>query len=195
MSDRIFPYFEVDGNRYELKLTRHLAAEFNKLVRASDIDKHTASITKGTKTSAELIDMGEKLKEAKDSFDANPADDNLYKIYRRYKEMYDEAFDTLAEQESKDTSFAKGQKIFIDVIEQTIIVGLINQHGLTQSEATKLWETHVDEIGEQQASEWLLLAHNELFAMEEKKDDPFLQEVLNRREKRALQKDNSKKAK
>ena len=75
----------------------------------------------------------------------------------------------------------------LSIWERLLIEALSEQHGLTQKEAKEMWENHVDEMGENQASEWLFTFYKTLFEKEEK-SDPFLERAREMQNRKAQQK-------
>ena len=189
MSNKLLPYFSVDGKKYEIKATRYLLAEFDKLSKSTITDDETkVGLLKGQRVVEKLQEMAKKLRDARAEFEADVLNKELRDKYKIYDEMYDEAYNEFVLFEVKNNSITNGTKIVTDRVEAVLILALVEQHGLTEEEAKKLWGDYSRSIGETQTAEWLMFMHNELFTTEET-EDPFLKQA---RAKEALKAESRK---
>lgn len=189
MSNKLLPYFSVDGKKYEIKATRYLLAEFDKLSKSTITDDDTkVGLLKGQRVVEKLQEMAKKLRDARAEFEADVLNKELRDKYKIYDEMYDEAYNEFVLFEVKNNSITNGTKIVTDRVETVLILALVEQHGLAEEEAKKLWGDYSQSIGETQTAEWLMFMHNELFTTEET-EDPFLKQA---RAKEALKAESRK---
>ena len=71
MSNKILPYFEIEGKKYEIKATRHLLAEFDKLNFESrkELGEDTEKdLAKGFRATTKLNEITQKFREIKNEF-------------------------------------------------------------------------------------------------------------------------------
>lgn len=174
----IKPFFEVDGKTYEFIRTRTLIVKYEELMKEiSPKDggdgQEAKNLLKFQRLQSQLQESLEKFKEVKVDFYAKPTDTELRATYKIFKEEYEQAYDDLVSFEADNRSVSLAMDKSLDVWEKLLFEALIEQYGLQKKEAIVLWETHVDEIGKEQASEWIYAFYKSLFEKEEKVD-PFL---------------------
>ena len=192
MSNELKPFLVIDGKTYEITKTRFLITKYEELVnemkpsdeKAEDISKNVLIFQRLT---AQVQELAKRLESAKEEFYNNPTDADLRNAYKVFKEEYNEAFDEMVTFESKNKSASESMTLALRVWEKLLIESLVEQYGLTQKEATEMWENHVDEMGENQASEWLFAFYSTLFEKEEK-TDPFLEKAREKQMQKAQQK-------
>lgn len=192
MSNRLKPYLIADGKTYEITKTRSLIKKYEEIMaemkpsdeKAEDISKNVLIFQRLT---VQVQELAKRLESAKEEFYNNPTDADLRNAYKVFKEEYNEAFDEMVTFESKNKSASESMTLALRVWEKLLIESLVEQHGLTQKEATEIWENHVDEIGDEQASEWLFAFYSTLFEKEEK-TDPFLEKAREKQMQKAQQK-------
>jgi len=152
--------------------------------KAEDISKNVLIFQR---LSAQVREASEKLESSKQAFYDEPNNADLRSAYKIFKEDYNEAFDELVSFEAKHKSISDSMTLSLSIWERLLIEALSEQHGLTQKEAKEMWENHVDEMGENQASEWLFTFYKTLFEKEEK-SDPFLERAREMQNRKAQQK-------
>jgi hypothetical protein len=192
MSNELKPFLVIDGKTYEITKTRFLITKYEELVnemkpsdeKAEDISKNVLIFQR---LSAQVREASEKLESSKQAFYDEPNNADLRSAYKIFKEDYNEAFDELVSFEAKHKSISDSMTLSLSIWERLLIEALSEQHGLTQKEAKEMWENHVDEIGENQASEWLFTFYKTLFEKEEK-SDPFLERAREMQNRKAQQK-------
>lgn len=192
MSNELKPFLVIDGKTYEITKTRFLITKYEELVnemkpsdeKAEDISKNVLIFQR---LSAQVREASEKLESSKQAFYDEPNNADLRSAYKIFKEDYNEAFDELVSFEAKHKSISDSMTLSLSIWERLLIEALSEQHGFTQKEAKEMWENHVDEMGENQASEWLFTFYKTLFEKEEK-SDPFLERAREMQNRKAQQK-------
>ena len=180
------PFFELNGQTYEIKRNRYLQAEFDKMKKVNQMseDEQLAYAKE-----IEITERIEKLFKRKNE------------LYEKYLETFDEkdeelynkaclAYDKLIETEGKTESISnKQKKVMIDMGEQLIIKSLqINQKGeqiRTEKEANDIWCSFVDEIGEYTAMQFIAFTLNYIVGADEDIENPFVSQAKARAEQRA----------
>ena len=184
--ERIIPFFEVDGKRYEIKRTRYLLAEYDKLSNNAELSKEDrANAVKAQSLIADVQKYGEKMKELEKVF-WETFDDVDERKYLKAKELYEKALDELTRLEVESGSTTKLQKAGIDMLEKIAIMGLSEQYDMDYDKAQNIWEKYVDIIGKENAVEWLSGMSECLFASDDEVDEnSFLAQMRTRRENKA----------
>lgn len=187
MEKKIIPFFEVDGKRYEIRRTRYLLAEYDKLSNSANLSKEDkANAIKAQSLIADVQKYGEKAKELEDIF-FETLDDTDERKYLKMKELYEKALDELTKLEVESGSTTKLQKTGIDILEKIAIMGLAEQYEeLDYDKAKALWESYVEVIGNEKAVEWLSGMSECLFGRDdEEEENSFLSQMRKRRESKA----------
>lgn len=191
---RINPYFELEGNRYEIKRTRWLINEYKKLgeeMPLSADDKANAItannlIADAKKFADKANEMWERLCEA-------PTKENK-DTYLMFKEMSDDAIakynDFISKNDAVNTSF----KHTVDILEKTIIKGLAEQYfGFNENLAKQTWEKFVDtKDSHDEVAEWLMAAADSLFGEEDNEEDK--DDFLSQKRKAEMERENNRKS-
>lgn len=182
--ERIIPFFELNGKRYEIKRTRYLLAEYDKLTESADVSKEDKVIaTKMQNLIADIQKYGEKTKELEEKY-FEDFDDIVEKKYLKAKALYENALNEYAELEAETGSGVKLRKQSINILEKIAIMGIAEQYDLDTEKATTIWEEYVDTIGKEQAVEWLAYMVECLFSNEEGvEDNSFLYQMRKRKAK------------
>lgn len=191
----LIPFFTVEGHTYEIKRTRYLLAEYNKLAEQSTLsneDKENA--IKAQSLIADVQKYGTKAEEFWKKLEENPskeARDNYY----MFKEMYDKALSDLAKLETQTGSTERLQKEAIDLLEKIAIKGIAEQYfQFDEVKAKAIWEKNVDELGNEKTVEWLNAMSECLFKEDEEvEDNSFLAQKRKRDELKANFRKNMKK--
>lgn len=186
MKKENIPFFELEGQRYEIKRNRYLQAEFNDLKAEMQMtEDEQIAYAKETDFQNRL----EKLLKRKEE------------LYEKYLETFDEkdeeiynkaciAYDKFIEENGKIQSIAsKQQKKMVDIGEKLIIKSLqINEKGekiRTSEEATDIWCNFVDDIGEYVAMEFIAFTLNYIVGTDEDAENPFLTQAKAKVEQKA----------
>lgn len=184
--EKIIPFFEVDGKRYEIKRTRYLLAEYDKLTNETHLSKaDKANAVKAQSLIADVQKYGEKMKEL-ESIYFGTFDDEDERKYLKAKALYEKALDELTALEVESESTVKLQKLGVDILEKIAILGLGEQNNMCYEMAKQTWEKYVDTIGKDKAVEWLGAMSECLFGNDDEVDEnSFLAQMRNRRENKA----------
>ena len=193
MKERINPYFEVNGQRYELKATRYLIAEYQRIgkeVEISNEDKQNA--VKAQNFIADIKKYLLKTKELEDKY-FETFDDEDERRYLKAKALYENKLNELAKFEAETGSTTRLQEQGIMVLEKTAIKALAEQHfNFDEGKAKAIWDKFADSIAEEDKHEWLTYMSECLFKTEEEevKENSFLSQM---REKKLKQNNYKKK--
>lgn len=183
----IVPFFEIDGQRYEIKRTRYLIAEYDKLGEESTLsnaDKENA--IKAQSLIADVQKYGLKAEEYWQKLEENPSKETRDNYYM-FKEMYDKALEELAKLEAETGSTNRLQKEAIDTLERIAIKGLAEQYfNFDENKAKSIWEKYADKLGNTATVEWLVGMSECLFKEDEEvEDNGFLSQMRKRAEEKA----------
>ena len=192
---RINPYFEIDKKRYELKRTRYLMVEYEKIsennsAHLSNEDKVNA--VKLQNMATQVRELAEQLKELKEIYYADMTNKVAKAQYKACKEEYNEAFDELARFEVESGGSSKLEQATLNALERIVILGLAEQHfdgDLDKSENT--WCSWVDIVGKETAGMWLMAMAESLFGVDEEEENSFLAQIRAKNEQRAENKRNA----
>ncbi len=181
----ITPYFELNKQRFEIKRTRWLIAEYDKLQKESDVsaeDKENA--IKAQNLLGDIQRYAEKTQELWEIF-TETYDDEDERKYKKAKSLYDNAIAELAKLEAQTGSTSRIQKKGIDILERVAIKGLAEQHfNLDENRAEVIWKQFVEKIGNDQTIEWLNYMAECLFN-EVREEDDFLSQMRKKAQQKA----------
>lgn len=171
---KLLPFFEVNNKKYEIKSTRYLQAEYDKLTRENKLseEEQKKSVIASAKIK-EFQDVANRFKEIKEDYYNNVTDKEKKEKYLAFKELYEEAVQEYADFEIKNKSINKMSKIALDIFEKIVLLALEEQYSLTSEEAQEVWCSYVEKVGKNTASEWLMGMSECLFGTSEEQD-PFL---------------------
>jgi hypothetical protein len=173
---KIIPFFEVEGIKYEIKKTRWLVAEYDKLNKESVISaEDRANTLKASNLVADAQRFAEKAEEYWDIFCENPNPENKAN-YLMFKELSDAAVEKYNDFVSQNDSLNNATKRSIDILEKVAIKGLAEQHfGFNESIAKQTWEKFVEsQENHNVVGEWLIAMSECLFTNDEEENDSFL---------------------
>ena len=166
---KINPFFEVNGNRFEIKATRYLLAEYDKMTRESNIDaEQKENIVKVQRLSEEAKKFAEKLEilEAKyfETFD-----DEDERKYKKCREMYEQIVDRISHIEASTDCTKVAIEASARILETLVIVALAEQYfNFNKELAKQTWEAYVESLPSHNvAIEWLNLMADSLFTADE----------------------------
>lgn len=170
---RITPYFELNGNRYEIKRTRWLLAEYDKLSEETGIsnsDKENA--IKAQSLIGSIKKYAEKTKELEEKY-FETFDDEDERKYLKAKALYDNALAELTRLEVENGSTTRLQKAGMNLLEKIAIKGIAEQYfDFDEEKATCIWEKFVDTLPNHSvAMEWLSAMSDCLFNDEEEVEE------------------------
>lgn len=193
MNNRINPYFEVNGQRYELKATRYLIAEYQRIgkeVEISNEDKQNA--VKAQNFIADIKKYLLKTKELEDKY-FDTFDDEDERRYLKAKALYENKLNELAKFEAETGSTTRLQEQGVMVLEKTAIKAIAEQYfDFNEARAKELWDKFTETIDKETKEEWLTYMSECLFKTEEEevKENSFLSQM---REKKLKQNNYKKK--
>ena len=194
---KIIPFFELNGQRYEIKPTRWLIAEYDKLGEESQLsNEDKANAIKAQSLIGDIQRYAEKVKELEEKY-FETFDDEDERKYLKIKALYESKLDELTKLEVESGSTSKLQKAGIDLLEKIAIKGLAEQYfNFDESKAEKIWGDYVDTIGNNATIEWLTGMSECLFREDEEvEENSFLSQMRAKAEQRAINRKNIKRVK
>ena len=177
---KINPYFEVKGTTYEIKRTRYLEAEYDKITTNSKLSAEQETIFADyIKLESEYNEIIEKFKIAKDDYFANVLDKEKKEIYLAFKELSDEKYKEIRKFNIDNPEFSLKdiQSLAYENGLKLLYVALQEQYSLSEKQAKLVWEDFVDHFGTLVATEWILEMVKTLFEKDEEEENPFLQQA------------------
>ena len=173
---RINPFFELkDGNRYEIKRTRWLIAEYRRLNEESPLsDTDRANAIKASNLVADVKKFAEKENECWEKLCEEPTEENQ-RIYLMFKAMSDKAIADYNAFVTTNNTLQTATKHSIDILEMVAIKALAEQHfNNNMSLAKDTWEMFVDSVDDhEKVAQWLNAMAECLFG-EDEEDTGFL---------------------
>ena len=189
---KIIPFFELNGQRYEIKRTRYLLAEYDKLGDESQLsNEDKANAIKAQSLIGDIQRYAEKVKELEEKY-FETFDDEDERKYLKIKSLYESKLDELTKLEVESGSTSKLQKVGIDLLERIAIKGLAEQYfNFDESKAEKIWGDYVDTIGNNATIEWLTGMSECLFREDEEvEENSFLSQMRKKAEQQAINRKN-----
>lgn len=185
---KIIPFFELNKIRYEIKRTRYILAEYDKLADESQLsnDDKTNAI-KAQNLIADVQKYAEKTQELENRY-FETLDDEDERKYLKMKALRDKALEDLARFEAETGSTNKLQKAGIDLLEKVVIKALAEQYfNFDEQKAQSIWEQYVDTVeNKSEIVEWLSAMSECLFNDEnEVEENSFLAQMRQKAEERA----------
>lgn len=180
---KLNPFFEVDGKKYEIKITRAVECQYDKIREQNKLDDEQVSVTNDyAKLAVEYEEILTKYAQAKEAYmsDDGILDENLKKKYLAYKELADSKYAEVKEFELKNKNFslAEVEDIAYKNGVELLVFALEEQCNVTKDEAISLWEGFVDQLGIKTAKEWITLMIQTLFEREDEEDqNPFMRQA------------------
>lgn len=190
---RINPYFELDGNHYEIKRTRWLINEYKKLGEENPLSaEDKANAITVNNLVADAKKFAEKANEMWEKLCENPTPENKT-YYLMFKEMSDDAIAKYNDFVSKNNAVNNSFKYTIDILEKTIIKGLEEQYFNGNSNLAKqAWEMFVDsKESHDEVAEWLMAAADSLFGDDDNEEDK--DDFLSKKRKADMERENNRK--
>ena len=177
---KINPYFEVKGKTYEIKRTRYLETEYDRITSSSKLSAEQESLFADyIKLESEYNEIIEKFRNAKDDYFANVLDKEKKEIYLAFKELSDDKYKEIKEFNITNPDFSLNniQKMAYENGVKLLYVALQEQYSLSEEQAKLVWEDFVEHLGTQVAMEWILLMVQTLFEKDEEDENPFLKQA------------------
>ena len=179
--EKLVPEFKFEGKTYSLKSTRYLRVLFEKETdkRKENVDKLTDEQSIKLMEYNNLInDLGqikEKFENAKQDYWDDVTNKEKKAVYLGLKEIYEETLEQIKNGKEQMELMNKATAETLDIYEKMIIEALIEQHNMSQKDATALWEGFVDTIGKDAARDYVFAIGDELFnSSYEVEDNSFL---------------------
>lgn len=177
---KINPYFEVKGKTYEIKRTRFLESEYEKITQKSQLSVEQESLFADyIKLESEYNEIVGKFREAKDDYFANVLDKEKKEIYLAFKELSDEKYNEMKNFEIKNPEFSLKNiqnKAYENGV-KLLYVALQEQYSLSEEQSKFVWEDFVDHFGKETSVEWILVMVQTLFEKDEDEENPFLKQA------------------
>ena len=171
---RINPFFELkDGNRYEIKRTRWLIAEYRRLNEESPLsDTDRANAIKASNLVADVKKFAEKENECWEKLCEEPTEENQ-RIYLMFKAMSDKAIADYNAFVTTNNTLQTATKHSIDILEMVAIKALAEQHfNNNMSLAKDTWEMFVDSVDDhEKVAQWLNAMAECLFGEDDDEED------------------------
>lgn len=192
---KITPFFTLNGTRYEIKRTRYILAEYDRLGEESQLsneDKENA--IKAQTLMADIQKYAEKTDELEKKY-FETFDDEDERKYLKAKALRDNTIQELAKLEAETGSTSRLQKAGVDLLEKIAIKALAEQYfSFDEVKARSVWEQYVDTIeNKSEIVEWLSAMSECLFQDEnEAEENSFLSQMRQKAQERA---ENRRKAK
>lgn len=195
--NKITPFFELNGQKYEIKRTRYLLAEYDKLGEESQLsNEDKANAIKAQSLIGDLQRYAEKLKELEEKY-FETFNDEDEKKYLKCKALYETKLEELTKLEVESGSTTKLQKAGIDLLEKIAIKGLAEQYfNFDENKAQSIWEQYAEKLGNNATVEWLTGMSECLFREDEEvEENSFLSQMRAKAEQRAINRKNFKRVK
>ena len=177
---KINPYFEVKGTKYEIKRTRYLESEYDKITSESKLsDEQQSDFVDYAKLESEYTEILEKYSEAKDDYFDDVLNEEKEKKYLAFKKLSDSKYNEMKEFEMthKNISLKDMRELAYENGIKLLYVALQEQYQLSQEQAKMVWEDFVDHFGKQTSMEWILVMTQSLFERDEEEENPFLKQA------------------
>ncbi len=185
------PFFELNGKTYTFKRNRYILAELDLIKEENKLspEEEQSYVLLQDKYNR-LAKLQERVKELEDKY-YETFDKKDGELYEKAKTVYEKLLMEVSQSELDNNGLSKKiEKQAIDNMEKLIIVALQKDENgkdiRTHSEAEKIWCDYVDEIGTNNASEWLIYAFNYITGNDDENDEnPFIAQAKAKAEQRA----------
>lgn len=187
---KIYPYFEVDGTKYEFKRNRALMLALEEIRESNEAtDEQQRQYARLLELNNKVVKLSARKAELEEEYYEN-FDDAVGELLAKCETAYKKAADEYIEYEIETKITATMEKATLDSAERFVIHAL--QYGAkgdtirTKNEAEAIWCSYVDEVGEQVASQFLVLLVNHISGADEDTDDnDFFTQAKAKAEERA----------
>lgn len=172
---KLSPYFEVNGHRYEIRRSRYLMCELEKIRESSKIEDNAGQQLIKLQDKVEQLDkLKRRVDELYDKYLETFSEDDE-KRYQQAQVAYDKLFDEVSPSLGKDGLLTRINKAGVDNAEKLVIIALQRDEKgeirHSKEEAEKIWCSWVDEVGEVVAREWLDAFIEHITGNDEREDD------------------------
>lgn len=185
------PFFEVNGNRYEIRRSRFLMVELEKIRESSNIaDDDQKNITKLQDMYRDLQKIKLRVDELYDKYLETFSDEDE-QIYEKAKAKYEKQRNEAAEFElGANDVLHRLNKTATDNAEKLVIIALQRDENgkeiRTKEQAESIWCAWVTEVGQKVSQEWLNALIEHITGEDEREDDnSFLAQAKARAEQQA----------
>ena len=190
----ITPYFEVNGRTYEIKKTRWLLVEYEKLRERFRLTEEESE--QAAKSATLLADAAKYQKKAQEMWDAlceDPTEENERK-YMLFKGMETRARDEYLSYSAKTNAVLKAIKNSVDLLERVVIKSLAEQYfDFDEAKATSVWGDFVETFDtHDDVAEWLEAMAECIFGKDDAEETEaegkgFLAQMRKRKEEQEAQ--------
>lgn len=182
--ERLNPFFEVEGKRYEIKRTRFLESEYEKITNQTSLSEQDERLyAEYIKLETECAEIGERYKNAREDYFNDITNDEKKKKYEAFKTLSDEKYNEVIEFGFKHKDFST-KKLEDKALENGIklfVIALQEQYKISELDSKNIWEKFkeylLENFGINSPREWILHMVNTLFEVEEENEDPFLKQA------------------
>ena len=190
--NKINPYFELNGDRYELKRTRWIIAEYRRMNEENPLSKEDkANAVKASNLVADVKKFAEKAEEYWEKLCEEPTEENQ-RIYLMFKTMSDKAVADYNEFVAHNDTLTTATKHNIDILERVAIKGLAEQYfNMNESLAKQTWEKFVDTVESHDiVAKWLYAMADCLFAEDDEEEE---NDFLSQKRRMDAERENNRK--
>ncbi|MCM1437790.1 MAG: hypothetical protein NC131_01070 [Roseburia sp.] len=173
---KLCPYFEVNGERYEIRRSRYLMCELEKIRESSNVaDNDQHNVVKLQEMYRDLQKLKLRTDELFDDF-MEKLTDEAEQRYERIKAKYEKLRDEVMEFElNANDVLHRLNKTVIDNAERLVIIALQRDSNgkeiRTHEQAENIWCAYVDEVGQKVAQEWLNALIEHITGEDEREDE------------------------
>lgn len=189
---KLVPFFEIDGTRYEIKKTRWLITEYNKLRENSSVSEEDKALAmKATNLLADIKKYAEKTEECWEKLCTEPSEENQ-RNYLMFKGMSDTAIADYNAFVSTNKALSKATENSFAILEKLVIKALAEQYyDFNEALAKQTWDKFADSLeGNDKVAEWLNAMAECLFVEESEEKNDF----LSQKRKADMERENNRKA-
>lgn len=185
---KLYPYFEVNGERYDFHRSRFLIVELEKIRESAEVadddQKNVVKLQEMYRRVAKLKQCAEELFDEYCETFSDEAEEKYERANAKYNELLDQTMDF--ELNSND-ALHRLNKTVIDNAEKLVVIALQRDDKgeviRSKEEAEKIWCAYVDDVGQKVAQEWLNAFVEHISGNDEQEDDnPFLAQAKARAE-------------
>lgn len=183
--EKNIPFFEVNGQRYEIIRTRYLLAEYEERKKELELsEEEDLAYQKGAEKQEALRRLAERKDELWETYLETFEESDKAK-YKLACSAYDELEDEISKM---DDVFGTQLKRILDMVEQLIITSLQwDMNGKTirsYEEANDIWCSYVDEVGNVNANKFIVCIANYITGGDEE-ENPFVAKMRAKAEAKA----------
>ena len=179
---RLNPFFEVEGQTYEIVRTRAVECEYDKIRQRNEVDENEVRYaTDYTKLVNEYAEILERYENARNEFFDDVLNEEKEKVYNAFKKLSDIKYQEVQEFElkNKDFSLEKLQdKAYKNGVELLVYALSTNKdYSLSAQQARNVWGKFEEHFGLDYAKNWITAMIRVLFESDEEEQDPFLKQA------------------